>query len=419
MVARLTGSDGKRRIAFLGGGGVPPYAQSGARAVGTGIFRFPDDMILLSPAWIAALFCGALLLGSELRAQTATGPSPQSLHLELRLQIGEEMGPPEYLLTRVTDIALTSDATIYLLDGAEHVVKVYDGGGRFLRRFAREGSGPGEFLGASAIAVDSVVRVLDLRQSRISTFTRGGEHLSTDQVPRLSEPGPSGIFPLRGGGTLGLTTAVVSPGSEAHRPNQSVVYLPAGGGTLRTLASYRADGVIWHPRGGRNPWGVFAGGFGNAGALAVQGDSLFAIVNGYDGIVQWYDATGTDPVLTREGRVPLRSPPVTEADLAAAERRIRESSRTLPADLVVEAPQRWSVGSGALFAADGSLWIRSSVDADAGQVWSILPPHSGEPRVIRMMPGFELIAVEDTKLYGVVRTANDVPLLRVYEWRWQ
>ena len=31
----------------------------------------------------------------------------------------------------------------------------------------------------------------------------------------------------------------------------------------------------------------------------------------------------------------------------------------------------------------------------------------------------ELIAVRDMRLYGVARTANDVPLLRVYQWRWQ
>ena len=154
--------------------------------------------------------------------------------------------------------------------------------------------------------------------------------------------------------------------------------------------------------------------------MALLGDSILALANGYSGEVTWYRANAGGLSRIRTAALPIASRPVTAADLTAAELRSRDPDQEVVAPRVlVEAPPRWSAASSALFADDGSLWIKSVVDTDSGEVWQVFPAGGRPVRVHQMPANFELRAVRRELIYAVSRTANGADRVRVFVWSWQ
>lgn len=354
----------------------------------------------------------------------ATGQSPQAtapetLHLQLVAEIGGDVVDEAYLLHRVGDIAIAATGEIHILDIGDRQIKVYDPSGAFIRRFGREGAGPGEFLSPGRITADSLVQVFDGQQQRVSVFGLDGSHRSTRRLPAMSDPLPTAVYPLRGGALLGLAPARYSSNAAETELNHLVTYRVPGEADSQILFSYRSGAVSWHPVGEAVPYGLFPGGFGNGGAVALHGDSLIALADGYSGKVNWLSADASGLTNIREAHIPVASVPVTDAHLRAAERRFREDRDSqLPRRLALESPPYWSVASRALFADDGSLWIQATVDGAAGEVWSVFLAE-GEPRVIRMPENFELRSIHRNRMYGMSLTANDAQMVRIFEWQWR
>ena len=128
------------------------------------------------------------------------------------------------------------------------------------------------------------------------------------------------------------------------------------------------------------------------------------------------DASGLLP--TRQARLPIPSRPVTEADLKLAARRIEEGAPGMAlGGVLVEAPPRWSTASSALFAEDGSLWIKSVGHEGSGELWQVFPADGSSVRVLQMPGNFEPRAVNRELMYGVSRSANGADKVRIFEWR--
>jgi hypothetical protein len=361
------------------------------------------------------LFLAGLALslrpGVAATQRVAADPSPR---MRLVAQIGGDLVADEYAFSSIADISVSSAGSIYVLDYGDKAVKVFDPSGRFQRKFGREGGGPGEFTRPTGLRVDSVVRVFDTLQQRAVVFTLQGIHRETPELPSL--PGvTTEIVPLRGGGALGLAGASFSPGRPGHQPNYTAAYR-APNGTLQTLLSFPTEAALWRSTGS-GMWGLLTTPFGAGGAVATSGDSMLAVANGYSAEVVWYRADGRGLSAVRRDTLRLNAPLVSAQDLESAE---KEWRATLPGPLgrieIDESPARWSVASRALFAHDGTLWVRSSADPDAGLVWTVLRENG--QRVIRMPPGFDLRAIHGNRLYGIWKTANDAEMVRVFEWAW-
>lgn len=119
------------------------------------------------PVWIAAAGCGAadgsVWPGVEYR------PSADVARLASVPLEGDDIG-------LIRDFELSGD-TLYLLDGAGHVVVAERRGGGWTvaGSFGRAGGGPGEFLTATGISASgAAIAVID--NTRLQFFTRGGEH---------------------------------------------------------------------------------------------------------------------------------------------------------------------------------------------------------------------------------------------------
>lgn len=103
------------------------------------------------------------------------------------------VGPPGSPFSMPTDCAVAQHGDLYVLDGVNHRVVVYDANGTFQHQFGGQGSEPGQFqfpLGL-AVAPDGRVYVADSGNSRFQVFSSAGEWLDAVAVPATGPDAPS------------------------------------------------------------------------------------------------------------------------------------------------------------------------------------------------------------------------------------
>jgi len=95
------------------------------------------------------------------------------------VSIGEETGPEEYLLNRPVELRIDDKGFFYIMDWRDCHILVYDDSGKYVRTIGRKGQGPGEFMGLVYFDFlsDGHLFVNDGMNQRISIFDREGNHL--------------------------------------------------------------------------------------------------------------------------------------------------------------------------------------------------------------------------------------------------
>jgi hypothetical protein len=90
--------------------------------------------------------------------------------------VGKEEGESWELLSRVQGIGFDAQNNVYVLDGANFRVLVFDPNGRYVRQIGTRGDGPGEitFGVGLVMAGDNRVAVADLGRSAFSLFATDG-----------------------------------------------------------------------------------------------------------------------------------------------------------------------------------------------------------------------------------------------------
>ena len=109
--------------------------------------------VLLSPSFVLSEKIievrNKLPKGGEKQLFTTT------MRLEKDLEIGKEEDENLPILGRISDIVVDSRGQVYVADGTQSMVLVYDDHGSFVRQIGREGEGPGEFRRPDALALDA------------------------------------------------------------------------------------------------------------------------------------------------------------------------------------------------------------------------------------------------------------------------
>lgn len=350
-------------------------------------------------------------------ARTADRAAEPGFRLERILNLGGDAAAAEAAFADIAGIAVSRHGHLYVLDAQDRSVRVFDGHGRFLRRFGRQGGGPGEFQVPVAIWADTLVAVSDGAQRRTSWFSLDGRHLRTEAVPTLDEVPVLRIRPLRFGRAVGQTPSrmgVTGGGAAREGSAYVAVVVLARGGRPDTLLHVHSGVSAFHPRGAAVPFGTVSSHLGWGGAHAVLGDSIVATADGYTGTVRWYRAERDGLRLFRTRELESRSREVTDDDLRRVERRIRARTPDLPRRLVIDPPPRVSIASQALFSAEGHLWIRNTADPDQSHVWTVFGPDGEVAYRLSLPAGFDLRHVRGSLLYGTATTGNGAPLVRVY-----
>lgn len=363
-----------------------------------------------------AYACVLLLLPLSTQTAAQASGSP-TIRLDRVLSLGGDFGREGATFVDVSDVAAGPNGDIYVLDTGEKAVKVYSASGLFIRRFGRRGGGPGEFQLPTSLRVDSVVRVSDLGQQRMSYFSLVGRHLQTLRTPEVGDAPLLNLTPLRDGWIIGSTPArmgLTAGGRERSGSPYVEIVAVSSTGRQDTLLRPHSGVSAFHPRRALAPFGTLESHAGRGGTHAVLGDSVVAIADGYSGEVRWYrmDRGGLEPVRTRQ--LPSRSRPLAPDDVRRIERQLYTEFPDLQRGFVIEPPPRVSIATQALFAADGSLWIRNTAGKGHAHVWTVFDPRGEIAFRLSLPAGFDLRHVRGDRLYGTARTENDAPVVHVY-----
>ena len=94
---------------------------------------------------------------------------------------GQEAFFEDLPLHQVRGVAVDQEGNMYVSDGGNARVVVFDAEGRLVRTFGQKGSGPGEFdiLSKVKIGEDDRVYTLDAKLRRVSIFSRDGRFLQS------------------------------------------------------------------------------------------------------------------------------------------------------------------------------------------------------------------------------------------------
>ena len=88
------------------------------------------------------------------------------------------------LLAAASDLGVTRDGTLLVLDAGSHSLHIIDPEGRHLRTVGRMGSGPGEFSSPSSLAVlGDTILVVDSRNGRLQSIALDGTPLASRSLP--------------------------------------------------------------------------------------------------------------------------------------------------------------------------------------------------------------------------------------------
>ncbi len=124
------------------------------------------------------------------------GIEPEELiPVEPVMEIGGEDGVG---LKHPSDVLVSRDGRIYVLDGVNNRVVVYNPSGRFLFEFGRGGRDEGELYLPLGMAMDSKGRlyIADSGNSRVQVFSAEGRYLDLIELPddRLRPPDPTDVI---------------------------------------------------------------------------------------------------------------------------------------------------------------------------------------------------------------------------------
>ena len=100
------------------------------------------------------------------------------IRLEEESIIGTEYGDDSEMFGYIRDVAFDGEDNLFVADSYELEVKVFDDQGNFLKRFGREGAGPGEFQTIDDIhwcRFDNLLYIADRRNNRIAQFSPDGK----------------------------------------------------------------------------------------------------------------------------------------------------------------------------------------------------------------------------------------------------
>jgi len=248
---------------------------------------------------------------------------------------------------RLSDIDADESGNMFVFDGGNQNIVVFDRAGTFLRTIGRPGQGPGEITLGGDIAV-TAGNVLHAGRNRITVWSAAGELLRAQNLPAISrltgsiEGTEQGTFvglvrrPGRGGGS-DLAVVGVEPATGEDR---RIALLPANR-SLMVIRGSRAKNT-----GIPRPISDFA--TARTGEVYVTAGSDYDIVAyGADGTPRW------------ALQVPWSRVPLTDADIAAALQRVMAASDVGPGmSNVRRSDVQWPESMPALVGSMTHLWER-------------------------------------------------------------
>ncbi len=342
---------------------------------------------------------------------------------EIDLRIGTVEGDPNFIFGDVRGIEAGTDGTIYVLDYQASEVRAFDAEGRFLRKVATRGEGPGEISEANGMVLlgDSILWIQDHGKWMMIGVTTEGEELKRFPMPVLS-------YGYIWTGTVDNRGSVWKhrSHSDEERP-----YQPEEGLTENSFREYMVsfdpvaeakDSIYLGERSVRT-W-ISRNNRGGYTYWAVPNDpSPITVVDPDGGL--WRTASSSyrvvrlnergDTVLVVESATPAR--PITAEDRAEyVEGRLERNpdQRRLAEELAGLMPDTMPVISRLAVADDGSLWVGRTGPEDEPPQFDIFDrkgDYHGSVELAFRPASYTPIWIRGNRVYAVVRDSLDVPFV--------
>jgi hypothetical protein len=102
------------------------------------------------------------------------------------MTLGTLDGPIETQFGEITQLKVSADGSIFVIDRKFPIVREFDARGHYVRTFGRKGHGPGEYIRPSNVAVlqDGRVIIRDPILNRINVYSRIGKPVDTWTLPQ-------------------------------------------------------------------------------------------------------------------------------------------------------------------------------------------------------------------------------------------
>lgn len=339
---------------------------------------------------------------------------------------------PEYEFTTIRGIAIGPGGSLFVTQGQEQEIRVYDAQGKYVRAIGRKGGGPGEFTGLGSIGfVGDTLYTTDFQLRRITLFSADGSMISTIGAEPQEAVRTDSVFfrsspqvLLRDGSALGsasyashlvasgqITRAPVYRLTRTGRVLETVAWVPVG--TAQGSMQSGTTQMFFTQPISDAPLTIFSPAVARVYVIeraARQGTSSFRVTA--------VNAAG-DTLWSRS--YPYRPLPLsrstTDSILNISARRFSGGRGGFTADQVRKAvyiPDHQVTVTRALAAADGSLWLRR--EEFAGKLtWTVIGPDGGIAGALPLAPNVRPMTVIGDQVWGVELDDADVPTL--VRWR--
>ena len=367
----------------------------------------------MNPRFIRQMSALAFGVWSLAAHPLASQERPTFVGFDTIFEMGLPGDPVEFF--HIARVKVDADGILWALDNRALLVHKIRLDGTVLS-FGGSGSGPGEFIAPVAISVDSVVRVYDGVQQRVSLFDRDGQHLVTTRLE-----GPTGfmahvIVQLPNQQAVASRGGRYAPGRPGHDPRELLVWWrlsePA---KPDTLSAYHSGAGAW--RTSRDAYGITSTPFGAGGAWAVSGDSILVVADGYEGSIEWFriSPSGERPSSFAIQTISEVSREITKADQGQfIDKAVREEEG-IPRGAAWTFPPRWSVASALLLDESHGAWVRHAEEPT--ERWSVVRYNLGSGMQLILPEGFALKAVSGDLLVGVLTSPLGLETIQVLRHR--
>lgn len=217
-----------------------------------------------------------------------------------------------------SDVSVSQKGLIYVVDGVNNKIKVFDQNGKFKFSYGRKGALEGRFQFPMGIDVDSSgkVYVADSGNHRVQVFSHDGRYIKQIHIPqtesRQADPTDVAVDESTGRlyvadndnhyilaydlSTLELLKTLGSPGAEEREfrypflmtlDKESYLYIVD---VINTRVQvFNQDGLFVTVIGG---WGVEKGHFFRPKGVAVDSQNRIYISDSYMGVIQVFESNG-------------------------------------------------------------------------------------------------------------------------------
>jgi sugar lactone lactonase YvrE len=154
------------------------------------------------PLFFAAMLACLSACGGD-RVPDASGAwkPGQEWRLTLQTTIGSADGEGPDVFAQIVDVELDAMGRVWVADGQQHQIRVFDSAGAHVRTIGRKGGGPEEFRGIAGMdwGADGTLWVLDGGNMRFAVYDTAGRFIATHRrdVNIVTTPWPLG-FDVRG-----------------------------------------------------------------------------------------------------------------------------------------------------------------------------------------------------------------------------